>query len=39
MIKMSTKFDEEAHNNLVSILLTGVFLYMSTVTLTCDLKK
>ena len=38
MVKMSTKFDEEAHNGLVSILFTSLFLYMSTVTLIFDLR-
>ena len=32
MVDMSTKFNEEAHNGLVSILFTSVFLYMSIVT-------
>ena len=37
MVKMSTKFDEEAHNGLVSILFTSLLVYMSIVTLTYDL--
>ena len=41
MVKMCTKFDEEAHNGLVSILITSLFqyMYMPTVTLTCDIKN
>ena len=41
MANMSAKFDEEAHNGLVSILFTSlhiVFPYMSIVTLTFDLR-
>ena len=34
---MPAKFDEEAHNSLVSILFTSLFPYMSIVTLTFDL--
>ena len=34
---MSAKFDEEAHNGLVSILFTSLFLYMAIVTLTFDI--
>ena len=34
MVNMSAKFDEEAHNGLVSILITSLFPYMSIVTLT-----
>ena len=37
MVNMSVKFDEEAHNGLVSIVVTSLFLYMSIVTLTFDL--
>ena len=37
MVNMSAKFDEEAHNGLVSIVLTSLFLYMSIVTLNFDL--
>ena len=37
MINMSVKFDEEAHNGLVSIVFTSFFPYMSIVTLTFDL--
>ena len=32
MINMSAKFDEEAHNSLVSIVLTKLFPYMSIAT-------
>ena len=39
MVNMSSKFDEEAHNSLVSILFTSLFLYMSIVTLTFDLNN
>ena len=39
MVNMSAKFDEEAHNGLVSILFTSIFLYMSIVTLTFDLQN
>ena len=37
MVNMSAKFDEEAHNDLVSIVFTNLFLYMSIVTLNFDL--
>ena len=37
MVNMSAKFDEEAHNGLVSILITRLFPYMSIMTLTFDL--
>ena len=37
MDNMSAKFDEEAHNGLVSIVFTSVLPYMSIVTLTFDL--
>ena len=37
MVKMSAKFDEEAHNGLVSIVFTSVFPYKSIVILTFDL--
>ena len=37
MANMYTKFDEEAHNGLVSILFTNLFPYLSIVTLTFDL--
>ena len=37
MPNMSAKFDEEAHNNLVSFVFTSLFPYMSIVTLTFDL--
>ena len=35
---MSAKFDEEAHNGLVSMVFTSLFPYMSIMTLTFDLK-
>ena len=37
MANMSAKFDEEAHNGLISIVFTSLFLYVSIVTLTFDL--
>ena len=37
MANMSAKFDQEAHNGLVSIVFTSLFPYMSIVTLTFDL--
>ena len=37
MVNMSAKFDEEAHNVLVSIVLTSLFLYMSVMTFNLDL--
>ena len=37
MAYISAKFDEEAHNGLVSIAFTSLFQYMSIVTLTFDL--
>ena len=37
MANMSAKFDQEAHNSLVSIVFTSLFPYMSIVTLTFDL--
>ena len=39
MINTSTKFDEEIHNGLVSIVLTSLFPYISIVTLTFDLQN
>ena len=39
MAKMYVKFDEEAHNGLVSILFTSLFPYMSIRTLTSDLQN
>ena len=39
MVNMSAKFDEEAHNGLVSILFTSLFPYISIVTLTSDLQN
>ena len=38
MVNMSAKFDKEIHNGLVSIMFTGLFPYMSIVTLTFDLN-
>ena len=37
MVNMSAKFDEEAHNGLVSTVVTSLFLYISVVTLNFDL--
>ena len=37
MVKMSDKFDKEAHNGLVSIVFTSLFPYLSIVTLAFDL--
>ena len=37
MVNMFAKFDEDAHNDLVSIVFTSSFPYMSIVTLTFDL--
>ena len=37
MASMSAKFDEKAHNGLVSIAFTSLFPYMSIVTLTFHL--
>ena len=37
MVYISAKFDEEIHNGLVSIMFTGLFPYMCTVTLAFDL--
>ena len=39
MHNMFDKFDEEAHNGRVSIVITSLFSYMSIVTLAYDLKK
>ena len=39
MANMSAKFDEEAHNVLVAIVFTSLFLYLSIVTLTFDLQN
>ena len=39
MANMSAKFDEEAHNGLVSSVFTSLFHYMSIVTLTSDLQN
>ena len=36
---MSAKFDEEAHNGLVSMVFTSLFPYMSIMTLTFDLQN
>ena len=37
MVNVSAKFDQEAHNDLVAIVFTSSFPYMSIVTLTFDL--
>ena len=37
MANMCAKFDQEAHNGLVSVVFTSLFRYMSIVTLTFDL--
>ena len=37
MADMSAKFDEEAHNGLVSITFKSLFPYVPIVTLTFDL--
>ena len=39
MVNMCTKFDEEAHNGLVSFVFTSLFQYMSFVTLNSDLQN
>ena len=39
MANMSAKFDQEAHNGLVSIVFKSLFPYMSIVTLTFDLQN
>ena len=39
MVNMSAKFDEEAHNGLVSIVFTNLFPYISIMTLTSDLQN
>ena len=39
MANMCAKFDQEAHNGLVSIVFTSLFRYMSIVTLTFDLQN
>ena len=39
MANMSAKFDEEAHNDLVSIVFISLFPYMSIVTLTFNLQN
>ena len=39
MFNMSTKFDEETHNGLVSIISSRLFPFMSIVTLTYDLQN
>ena len=38
-VNMSVKFDEEAHNGLVSMVFTSLFPYMSIMTLTFDLQN
>ena len=37
MANMSATFDDEAHNDLISIVFTSLFSYMSIVTLTFNL--
>ena len=37
MANMCGKFDQEAHNGVVSTVFTSLFPYMSIVTLTFDL--
>ena len=37
MVNTSSKFDEETHNDLVSIAFTSLFPYMLIVTLTFEL--
>ena len=37
MTSMYAKFDDEAHNGLISIFFTSLFPYLSIVTLTFDL--
>ena len=39
MANMSAKFDEEAHNSLVSMVFTSLFPYVSIMTLTFDLQN
>ena len=39
MVNMSAKFDEEAHNGLVSHLVTSLLPYMSIVTLTSKINR
>ena len=39
MANTSAKFDQEAHNSLVSIMFTSLFPYMSIVSLTFDLQN
>ena len=39
MANMCDKFDEAAHNGLVSIAFTSLFPYMSIATWTFDLKN
>ena len=39
MVNMYGKYDQEAHNGLVSIVFTSFFPYMSIVTLTFDLQN
>ena len=39
MANMSAKFDEEAHNGLVSMVFTSLFPCMSIMTLTFDLQN
>ena len=39
MVNRSTKFNEEAHNGLVSIVFTSLFPCVSVMTLTFDLQN
>ena len=39
MANMAAKFDQEAHNGLVSIVFTSLFPNMSIVTLIYDLQN
>ena len=39
MVNIFAKFDKEIHNDLVTILFTKLFPYMSIVTLTFDLQN
>ena len=38
-MNMFSKFDEDVHNSLVSIVFTSLFPYMSIVALTFDLQN
>ena len=39
MVKMPAKINEDAYSSLVFIVFTGLFSYMSNVTLTFDLQN